>query len=548
MVQQRIPLLLFFGWLLAFPLRSQTTTPPVPTLESPYNTIYVHLYYLQHDSYQPAIAAKAFYGLADSSRAEQIAIKLKQIYDGKGLYIHLNMLPQQNDYTDSTSQRAFYTPFPEELPEVYLEKKDSLWYYSAETTDRIPDLHKAVYPFGIDWLVNLFPRKGQQVFLGLSLWQYFGILLLLVLLAIFQRILSWLLRGIIRRMAESQFKPEWVDPVGVLKIARALSALILMFLLKLLLPILQLPIEIAEWTIIVVRIVLTLLIVLLALRVLKLVMGYATAYAKSTEHKLDEQLLPILRRALAILFVIGGVIHILTLLNVNVTALVAGISIGGLALALAAQDTVKNLIGSATIFIDHPFQIGDYIEGAGFAGTVQEVGFRTTRVMTADTSIISVPNGTIANMSITNKGMRAYRLVPLDLGVVYNTPPDQIQLFLDALRDLVLAHPNTRKEGFYIYLNKMDASSLTIMFRAYLAVETYDEELHQREVLIMSILHIAELLNISFAFPSTSLYVEQMPAKQAATTPVAPPLSEAEAKERVKNFLDDFKSHHQLPE
>ncbi|MBK7344509.1 MAG: mechanosensitive ion channel [Saprospiraceae bacterium] len=107
--------------------------------------------------------------------------------------------------------------------------------------------------------------------------------------------------------------------------------------------------------------------------------------------------MPILRKTAQIGLVIVILIPILRLLEVNLTALIAGLSIGGIALALAAQDTVKNLISSALIFFDKPYQIGDYIVAGGVEGTVVEIGFRSTRMMTIDSSIIAVPNSNMIN-------------------------------------------------------------------------------------------------------------------------------------------------------
>ena len=130
---------------------SQVTQAPSPTLESPYNTVLVHLYYLQPGSYQPAIAGQTFQ-MTDSLKAQRLAIQLKQVLDGRGLFVHLNLLPQETDYIDSLTERPFYTPFPQELPEVYLEKTDDKWYYSQQTANAIPKLHRDLYPFGTDFV------------------------------------------------------------------------------------------------------------------------------------------------------------------------------------------------------------------------------------------------------------------------------------------------------------------------------------------------------------------------------------------------------------
>ena len=519
---------------------AQTENIPDPTLESPYNTIFVHLYFLQPETYQPEIAALTI-PETDSLKATTLAIKLKQILDGRGLYIYLNLLPQQNDFIDSLSQKAFYTPFPQKQPEIYLEKINDQWFYSKETIQLIPKLHKATYPFGTDLLLNYFPKSGNQKFLGLAAWQYIAILFLLILVWVLHKILSRILSPIVNRLANISVKTEHLDSSLILKIARLISILLLMQLVKILIPVLQLPVFATELVHVSFNIILTVLFVYLALRMLDLFMGFATRYAQSTEHKLDEQLLPIVKRMLSILFILGGLIQILRLLDVNVTALIAGLSIGGLALALAAQDTVKNLIGSAMIFIDHPFQIGDYIEGSGFMGTVMEVGFRTTRIRTRDTSIISVPNGIISNMSVTNKGMRIFRLFSLKIGIKYDTPPDLIEKYIKGLRQIIHHHPDTNEEGQYVHLSEMGDSDLKIMFRTFLKVPNYGEELKAKEEILLGILRFSELLGVQLAFPSSSVYVESLNKENSPSTDYETESQSLDNK--IERFLSDFKTN-----
>ena len=479
------------------------------TLETPYNTIYTHLYYLQSDSYQPDEAAKSIYGISDSLRARRIAIQLKQILDGKGLMVYPSLLPQDPDYVDSTSQNSIYILFPGDLPEVYVEKIDGRWYYSPNTIELVPGLHKTVYPFGSDRLLNILPRLGQNKLLGLAIWQYLAIAFLLLVAFLIYQILSRLLNPVVKRFSQSRLNPDLVSIDLIHTIARLISVLVVVRLIHLFLPVLQLPVGAVRFLTIMLGAITVVLVVYLGLRILDVVMLYAGNITSKTESKLDEQLIPIIRRTLQIMIIIGGIVQILYLLEINVTALIAGISIGGLALALAAQDTVKNLIGSAMIFVDQPFQIGDYITGGGIAGTVVEVGFRTTRLRQVDSSILAVPNGTIANAAITNLGVREFRLFQTTLGVVYDTPPERIEDFVKELRNLIEAHPNTIKDNYYVYVSELGASAINIMFRCSLEINDYRMELALKEGLILSILKLAEEMEISFAFPSTSVYLEK---------------------------------------
>jgi len=527
--------------------QGQNQVAPPPLMNSPYNTMYVHLFYLQSDSYSPAMAARTISpNITDSLTRVQTAIQIKQILDGRGLFVRLNLLPQEQDYIDSLSQKHFYTPFPEKLPAIYLEQgPGDRWFFSQATVNAVPALHKATYPFGTDRLLKLFPTSKSNKFLGLAGWQYVAILILLALIWLGRWLLSQLLMPIIKGILQSRIKSKVVDTAQVIKIAHAISLLLLLWIGRTLLPVLQLPIVAAEWGLLGFNIAITVVVVVALFRILKLVMGYVSSYTSTTESKMDEQLMPILSRIFQIVIVLGGIIEILSLLKVNVTALIAGVSIGGLALALAAQDTVKNLIGSAMIFFDRPFQIGDYVVGSGFAGTIVEVGFRTTRIQSSDTSIISVPNGSIANMVVDNKGMRKHRLFTLNLGLTYDTPPALIEHYLSGLRALLEAHPLTVKESYSVHFNNMEASSLNIYLKTLLNVSDSAEEAKVKEVILLSIMQLAEDLGVRFAFPSTTMYVEEFPEK--ATGIPNYNLDSAQLKNKVDAFIAAFKNRNPTP-
>ncbi len=515
---------------------------PDPTLNSPYNTIYVHLYYLQPDSYDPSIASQTLYGVQDSAKADRLAIKLKQIFDGKGLYIKLNMLPQEPDYRDTTTNRFFYTPFPDKAPDIYLERINGKWYYSAETVDAIPDLHKDVYPFGTDLLINLIPKAGHQKFLGLALWQYLGIAIVLLVLFLLQFILSRLLRPLVKKLSATALtKTQFIDSKLVRTIARLLSALVLIRLLKLFLPSLQLPILLMKYLIQFIEVATVIIVAIIGLRIADVFVKYARKITETTESKMDEQLMPIIQRIVQFVIVLAAIVQVLRIMNVNFTALIAGISIGGLALALAAQDTVKNLIGSATIFVDKPFQIGDWINFNDIHGTVEEVGFRSTKVRTFANSLVYVPNGKLADTTINNYGLRIYRRFNTDITITYQTPPYLIEAFVEGIKGIVQKHPDTRKDAYYVYLNSMGASSLNVLLYMFFDTPTYDKELKGKHEILLAIIQLAHTLGVQFAFPSSSIYVETMPGTNGNGSSPAPlPANTEDANKAVSGFLDQF--------
>jgi len=536
--------ILFLFLLLPFWLFSQSG--PKPDLSTPLGAVNTHLYYLRAESYKPNLAARPIYGVKDASEAQVMAIKLKQVFEGKGLGIKLHKIPDQAGYVDSLTGKNQYVLFPVELPEVYLEKIGDNWYYSPATIEQIPSLHKAVYPFGSDLLINLIPKYGQRRFLGLALWQYTGFVILVIFSWVMHFLLSRLLRPVVQRLSRSRIYPSLVPEKLSFSIARITSIWILILAWKWIVPLLHLPISWVGFIMSGIRIAATLLFMLLGLRILEVVILYLRKYTARTPSQLDNQLVPVLQTILQILIITGAIIQIMRLLDVNVTALIAGVSIGGLAIALAAQDTVKNLIGSIMIFFDRPFQIGDWIIGDTFEGKVVEVGFRTTRIQNLDSSIVAVPNGTIANLSIRNLGVRVFRLIDVKFGIAYNTPPHKIEWFLEGLKKLILAHPLTYKEGYHVWLAEMSNFSLNILFRAQIRTDDYSEELRVKEELFLGAIRLAAALGVEFAFPTSTVHVESFPGQLPGTGRKGP-ANQEEMEAAVNSMIQDFEQRVQKP-
>ena len=480
-----------------------------PSTSTPYNTVFTHLYFLQPDSYQPELAAMAIdpSAVSDSIEREKRSIQLKQILDAEGLFVNLEKLPRQMDYVDSSEGKFQYTLFPNQKPQIYLIKKGADWYYSPQTVSLIPQLHRKLFPYGSTFLMNIFPAFGQKVILGLAIWQYAGIAILLLLAFVLYYLIHRMLRPFVRRILR-----KWLDEGAheqishIDRLTSALSFLVILQAIAYFLPMLLLPVKIGATLAVVIKIFQVIFLALIFTRLANFFMYYLTTVVGRTENKMDDQVLPLLKKIVHVFIVIGAILQILSLLDVNITALIAGVSIGGLAIALAAQDAVKNFIGSIMIFADRPFQIGDYIVGSGFEGEVVEVGFRTTRIKAIDTSIIAVPNGSIANMNIENKGVRIMRLFNTTIGVTYDATSDQLKPFVEDLKRLIIDHPQLYNEGYYVHVKEMAESSINVMFRAYLDVPGYADELRIKEELIYSIMSIAKQNGLDFAFPSRTIY------------------------------------------
>ena len=506
----------FFFVLLATTVFSQTEVDK--DLASPHATIYTHLFALQEDSYDLEKAASTIYG-ASEKRAEEIALKIKQVLDGKGLRVAIASLPKDPDYLDTLQTfgtEPMYVLFPSQLPEISVEKINGNWYYSQETNRQIDRLYREVYPAGTELLKKSIPNVGHLRMFGLEVWQYVGLLVLLVLsVALFyiqNKVIFWLLKSLEKyliRFAHNSLNDS------LLKLSRPISWLLVFYALENYIPILQFPIEVNSFLLKGLHIGQTVLWIYVFLQLVQVLMDIYGSYSLKTESKLDDQLTPILKRLLrGLVFFVGG-LKMLTIFGADVTTVIAGASIGGLAVALASQDTVRNLIGTFMIFLDKPFQIGDWIVGGGVEGTVEEVGFRSSRIRAADTSVFTIPNSKLSEIVINNLGLRLYRRYKTVLGIRYDTPPELIEAFVKGVRALVDTHPDTRSEDYNVEFTGFGNSALEILLNVYFKNPGWGKEQSSKHRLHIAIVKLAKELGVEFAFPSQTLMIEDFPEKQA---------------------------------
>lgn len=270
-----------------------------------------------------------------------------------------------------------------------------------------------------------------------------------------------------------------------------------------------------------------------AYRAIDIFMDILARRATQTESKLDDSLVPLLRTAVRLFVTFVGLLFVLQNLDINVSSLIAGLGLGGLAIALAAQDTVRNLLGGVTIFADKPFEVGDWVVVDGVEGTVEAVGFRSTRVRTFYNSLISVPNGNLMDSGIDNMGQRRWRRYKTTLGVAYHTKPDQLQAFVEGIRAIIQANPGMRQDYYIVEFHGFGATSLDILVYCFIDAEDWNEELRTRHVLNLDIMRLAESLQVEFAFPTQTLHIARMPG-QAEELPEIPDRTD------LRNVVNSF--------
>ncbi len=491
----------------------QKTVDKINT-KTPYNTLSAHFEYLSEDNRKPEIAAQVINPVNHSlDEAEDLVEKLMHIYKGEGIIVEFEDVPREPDYYDSLHDKHRYYVTPK-FPEIYLEKVGSNWYYSENTIEDVNRLYKSVYPFGVHKLLNLLPRIGTKKIFGLQAWQSITILIIVLFCILIHKLFTFIIRRIIIKILLKQGYDEVVKKL-VGPIARPISILIIYPILILLVPVVQLDITMNHYIMLLLKATWPIFATAIFYKIVDIFGLYLKKLATKTESTLDDQLVPIIRKTLKIFVLIIGGLAILNNLNIDIIPLLTGLSIGGLAFALAAQDTLKNFFGSIMIFLDRPFQIGDWITSGDIDGTVEEVGFRSTRVRTFRNSVTYVPNARIVDSLVDNHGLRQFRRFYTQIAITYDTPPEVIEAFVDGLREIVARHPNTRKENYHVYLNDMAASSLNVMFYIFFEVPDWGAELKARHEILIEIIKLAEALGVNFAFPTQTLHMETFPEKVA---------------------------------
>jgi MscS family membrane protein len=485
-------------------------------LSSPYHTTLTFFINLEESDFLPEKAAKTLdlTGIKNPD-TKLLAIQLKQIFEGKGVIIRTSEIPNVQNYRDSTSGADNIYYFDKKiLPGIFLEKTGNNWKFSSFSVNQIAELHSETYPYGTARLLNILPKIGTQEYWGLQLWQLFGIFILIL----FIFLAHWIFTLVVDRVLLYFLRRAGYERVGenyILPVARVISFYLIILLLSLFIRVLQLPIEIWSWVLIMLRTLKPFLITIIFYKLVNVVAAYFLKLATKTESTLDDQLVPLLRKTLKAFVIIIGTLFILRDgLNLDIIPFLTGLSIGGVAIALAAQDTIKNFFGSVMIFIDKPFQVGDWITSGDIDGTVEEVGFRSTRIRTFRNSLMYVPNGKIADATLDNHGLRQYRRFYTTLTVTYDTPPDLIEEFVKGLREIVLAHPHTRKDIYHIYFNNLSSFSQDVMFYIFFEVPTWGEELACRHEILIHTVKLANTLGVRFAFPTQTLHMESFPEKK----------------------------------
>jgi MscS family membrane protein len=548
-------LFLLLGMLLSMPLvwadegAVPAESPPVPEgFKSPRATIGTFLNAMndikrgEPERIEAAVATldlSEVSSLVRSERGSDLAWMLLEIMD-RTRVVKVDRLPDH-------SQGAPYVFQAYERGAVRVSQvADGRWLFDRETVARLPAI--------LDELAGRAKIKGKaadEAFLPLHLrirarlpeelkrpgfllenWQWLGILAVIVIGVVLDKLVSLMLRLTVRVWRQRARYEEFREISD--QILRPLGLMVMAVIWWLGISLLGLPEEALLILLVAVKFLAGVSGVWAAYRLVDLLGAYLMTRAHRTDSKLDDVLFPLIPRSLKIFVTVVGVVFVAENLNMDISSLLAGLGLGGLAFALAAKDMVQNLFGSITILLDRTFSVGDWIIVDGVEGSVESIGFRSTRIRTFYNSLITLPNSRFITAEVDNMGVRRYRRMKCKLSLTYDTPPDRIEAYCEGVRELVRQHPYMRKDYYHVYFNEFAAASLDVLVYVFWETPDWSTELRERHRFLLDCLRLAHRLGVEFAFPTQTLYM-----KGESSPPPSQELSQAEAFESGRRLAQE---------
>ena len=421
--------------------------------------------------------------------------------------------------------------------------EDGRWLFDRDTVAALPAILDEVVsrkrrveglgndqwlPFHIRLQAQL-PAWMRDRTLILQNWQWLGLLLIIAVGVVVDRLARFIatlgMRRWLHHFPQIERRIDEADqrlrPVGLMLMA-------LVWWLGILL--LGLPEPVLLVLLVAVKLLASLAAVWTAWRLVDVVSALMAEKAELTDSRVDDVLVPMVSRTLKIFIAVGGIVFVADNLNIDVTGLLAGLGLGGLAFALAAKDLVQNFFGSVTVLMDRTFTVGDWIIVGDVEGTVEHMGFRSTRIRTFYNSLVTIPNSRFITAEVDNMGARRYRRYKQKFGLTYDTPPEKIEAFCEGLREIVRQHPYMRKDYFQIWFNDLGASALEILIYVFWETPDWTTELRERHRFLLDAMRLADALGVAFAFPTQTIHLYQ--EEQPGETVTTPSLEEARATAR----------------
>ncbi len=519
------------------PVASPTSQDPLGR-DTPSGTVLGFLQAAQNGNYRVASDYLQLSPARRQSQGVDIAEKLKVLMDRAfvGSLRRLGTRSEGSPEYGTIDQQTIgnFSSGDVDIPVILVRAADpnsgKIWLFSAETLSKVPELYDNLKAHQVE--NKLPPSLVQNVFLGMPLWQWLALLagipvafaigwLAVLLLAIPRRV--WL---------TVKNRPN-------LHSFRGMSTpLLLMFSAlahRVIAAYLGLPLLPRLYYYRTIGVVISIGFFWFLLRATGLVMQRLRTSAVLAGRTGTGTLMVLGERLIKAMVLIVAVLATLGIVGFNLTTVLAGLGIGGIAIAFAAQKTLENLFGGISVLADEVIRVGDSCRFGDRVGTVEDISLRSTRIRTVERTELSIPNGALATMNIENFTRRDKILFNPTLGVRCETTPNQLRYLLAEVRRMLYEHPKVESDSARIRFANFDSSALNLEVFSYVLTRDFGEFTAIREDLLLRIMEIVEKSGSGFAFPSQTLYLSRDPGLEK---------DKAEAAEQQ---VQQWRDQHKLP-
>jgi MscS family membrane protein len=391
---------------------------------------------------------------------------------------------------------------PVRLERVEVDGKQR-WRFTASTVARVDGWYDEIQPGRLAaWMPPFLRAAGPY---GVQWWQWIGLLAMVIAGFTLGRLLGGATVAIATRIARK--KSNSFDDDVIRAGAGPLTAFWSLLAMRAAVPLLELH---AQASVMVSGAISVGIFVVFFWTLTRAVDVFCMLAARSRwarQSPASRSLISLARRVLKVVIVVIGAVSLLSAFGYPVASIIAGLGVGGVAVALAAQKTVENLFGAFSIGVDQPIREGDYIKVEDLSGTVESIGLRSTRIRTLDRTLVTIPNGKLADLRLETFAVRDRLRLACVLGLVYSTTGEQLTAIIEQIRTVLREHPRIWPDSINVYLIEMAETSLKIEVNVWFQTVDWDEFQQIRQELFIRFLDIVRSNGSDFAYPPRGLEV-----------------------------------------
>jgi MscS family membrane protein len=377
------------------------------------------------------------------------------------------------------------------------------WRFTASTVGRVDAWYQEIQPGRLAaWMPPFLRVAGPY---GVQWWQWIGLVVIVIAGFTLGRLLGGLTVAIATRVAKKT--SNRFDDDVIRAGAGPLTAFWSLVAMRAVVPLLELHAQAAVMVSGAIAVGIFVVFFWTLMRAVDVFCILAARSRWAVRSPSSRSLISLARRLLKVVIAVIGAVSLLSTLGYPVASIIAGLGVGGVAMALAAQKTVENLFGAFSIGVDQPIREGDFVKIDDLVGTVETIGLRSTRIRTLDRTLVTFPNGKLADLRLETFAVRDRLRLACVLGLVYSTTPAQLARIIDELRATLRQHPTIWPDSVNVYLIELAETSLKIEVNAWFQTTDWDEFQQIRQDLFIRFLEIVRAAGSDFAFPPRGLEI-----------------------------------------